>query len=131
RGAPRVLVSVGTDHHPFERLISWIERWSNDQPDAAVFVQRGTSRTPHGVASEPLLPHAELCARMAAADCVIVQGGPGGIIDSLRAGRRPVVVPRRADLGEHVDNHQVAFARYLAERGEVELAQEEHELRRI
>ncbi len=25
--APRVVVSAGTDIHPFERLMDWVERW--------------------------------------------------------------------------------------------------------
>ncbi len=128
-GAASVLVSVGTDHHPFDRLVDWVERWAWDNPAVQVWMQRGTSRPPVDVPSEEVLSHAELCGRMAAADGIIVQGGPGGIIDSLRAGRLPVVVPRRADLGEHVDDHQVAFARHLASQNEVLLAESETELR--
>ena len=40
-------------------------------------------------------------------------------------GHRPVVVPRLAELGEVVDNHQVTFARQLAAQGEVLLAESE------
>ena len=25
--APLVFVTVGTDHHPFDRLIHWMDRW--------------------------------------------------------------------------------------------------------
>jgi UDP-N-acetylglucosamine transferase subunit ALG13 len=41
------------------------------------------------------------------------------------------VVPRQHRLGEHVDDHQVAFSRRLAAEGSVFLAEDEAELRRL
>lgn len=38
------------------------------------------------------------------------------------AGHVPIVVPRRSDLGEHVDDHQVRFATRVAAAGQVHLA---------
>ena len=32
---PLVLVTVGTDHHPFERLIGWIDRWTPTRTGAS------------------------------------------------------------------------------------------------
>jgi len=37
-------------------------------------------------------------------------------------------VPRNADLGEHVDNHQQRFARRMAELGEIHLASSREEM---
>ena len=39
--------------------------------------------------------------------------------------QRPVVVPRVHDLGEHVDNHQVAFARHMAAQDQIDVAEDE------
>jgi UDP-N-acetylglucosamine transferase subunit ALG13 len=48
---PRVLVTVGTDHHRFDRLIGWVDRWAAAHPDAQVLVQHGTATAPaHGEA---------------------------------------------------------------------------------
>jgi UDP-N-acetylglucosamine transferase subunit ALG13 len=121
-----VVVSVGTDHHRFERLVDWIERWAlSSGRSRTIVVQHGTSRAPAGTVSHPLLEQAELRRLMSQAAAVVVQGGPGGIIDSLGVGRRPIVVPRMAALGEHVDNHQVAFAHHVAARGLVTLVESE------
>jgi predicted glycosyltransferase len=65
---------------------------------------------------------------MAGADAVVAQGGPAAIMDARSVGHRPVVVPRRGSLGEHVDDHQVTFAAWMAERGLVEPASSEEEL---
>lgn len=124
----RVFVSVGTDHHPFDRLMDWVENWvAADHSGAVVTVQRGSSRSPVGTRGSNLMSHEELLGHMRAADAVVLQGGPGGVIDSLRCGRRPIVVPRVARLGEHVDDHQVAFARHLGRRGSALLAESEPE----
>lgn len=120
--AYRVVVTVGTDHHPFDRLMSWIEAWATVHPDVAVLVQRGRSTTPAGVHSVEMVGFDELVAAMAGADAVVAQGGPGGIMDARSVGHRPVVVPRRGSLGEHVDDHQVTFAGWMADRDLVWLA---------
>jgi UDP-N-acetylglucosamine transferase subunit ALG13 len=61
-----------------------------------------------------ILPADELEARIRAADVVISHGGPGVLASARAAGRVPVVVPRSHGRGEHVDDHQVAYARRLA-----------------
>jgi UDP-N-acetylglucosamine transferase subunit ALG13 len=126
-----VVVTVGTDHHPFPRLVGWIHHWASTHPDVGVLLQLGTTEPPaplpsvHAVA---LLPHQDLVAAMAGADVVVAQGGPGGIMDARSVGRQPVVVARRGDLGEHVDDHQVRFTAWMADRGLVRLAADERAL---
>jgi len=126
-----VVVSVGTDHHPFDRLMGWLESWIADRPDVVLYVQHGASRLPAGADGDPLMSRDELRARMGAADVVVLQAGPGGIIDSLVMGRRPIVVPRVAELGEIVDGHQVAFAHHMAAQDEVDVAEDEATLGRM
>lgn len=55
---------------------------------------------------------------MSHADAVVVQGGPTAVFEVRSTGRLPIVVPRRHALGEHVDDHQRAFARFLATTGQ-------------
>lgn len=118
----RVVVTVGTDHHPFDRLMGWVETWAAANPTVPVLVQRGESRPPAGLDSVAMLGYDELVGAMATADAVVAQGGPGGIMDARSVGRRPIVVPRRGSLGEHVDDHQVRFCAEMADRGLVRLA---------
>ncbi|QNN82711.1 hypothetical protein H3H54_01800 [Brachybacterium sp. Z12] len=113
----RVFVTVGTDHHPFTRLIEWVDHWSASHDDLELVVQHGTARpSRHGVNHE-LLGSEEIAAQYAAADLVVSQVGPGTIADANRAGHRPIVVPRDPHLGEVVDDHQVAFGDFMASRG--------------
>lgn len=112
---PRLLVvTAGTDHHRFDRLTGWVERWLTSAPcGLECVVQHGTSRPVRGVRSVDLLPRPEMLALLARATAVVTQGGPGAIMECRDAGRLPIVVPRRVALGEHVDDHQLAFARRL------------------
>lgn len=123
-----VVVTVGTDHHPFDRLISWVDTWAAVHPGVRVLVQRGESAVPVNVESVEMLGYDDLVAAMAGADAVVAQGGPGAIMDARSVGHRPIVIPRRATLGEHVDDHQVAFTRWMAQRELIWLATDAPEL---
>lgn len=124
------MVTVGTDHHRFDRLVTWVDSWAASHPTVPVLIQRGEAGEPDHAESVPLLPHPDLVAAMAAADVVVAQGGPAAIADARAAGRLPVVVPRRREFGEHVDDHQVGFVASMARQGLVATAATEAELHR-
>jgi UDP-N-acetylglucosamine transferase subunit ALG13 len=125
---PSVLVAVGTDHHPFDRLIRWADAWASRAGSADVFVQYGTAAPPATAAGSDYVSHDELERRMREAVAVVCHGGPGTIVDALRSGHTPIVVPRRRALGEHVDDHQVRFTRRLAAAGYAHVAGRSREL---
>ena len=50
------------------------------------------------------------------------------IVEARRHGKRPLVVPRDHRLGEHVDGHQLRFARRLADEGLIVLCEQRDEL---
>ena len=123
------VVTVGTDHHRFDRLMDWLESWDAANPGAVAWiVQHGSSRPMAGADGFAMKPRSELLSLIRAADLVITQGGPGGIMDSRECGVVPIVVPRLARLQEVVDDHQVAFAQQLSRKGLLVLAQSEAEL---
>lgn len=121
-GAHSVFVSVGTDHHPFDRLVGWADAWATRHPAADVFVQYGGSSPPSQARGVVQLPRSELLDRVRAANVVVAQGGPGGIIDIRACGKLPIVLPRDPAHGEHIDGHQLRFARHQAGHGRIALA---------
>lgn len=132
-----VLVSVGTDHHPFDRLVAWMDQWQSEHLNAPVCgtggvcrvnVQYGTSTRPSTASGESLMTHSALQAAMANATAIVTHGGPATIRDARSAGLRPLVVPRDPAFGEHVDDHQIRFTRMLAERGDIVLCREKDQL---
>lgn len=120
-----VLVTVGTDHHRFDRLVAWSDAWAAKNPEMRVLIQRGESRSAEFCESQKMFGYDEILAHMAAARAVVTQGGPAGMTDARSMGLCPIVVPRRSDLGEHVDDHQVRFCSWMADRDLIHLADDE------
>jgi UDP-N-acetylglucosamine transferase subunit ALG13 len=116
-GGLRVFVTVGTDHHIFERLLDWVGAWAAERPYATVVVQHGDGPLPAACEGYTFLSYAGMREQFSAADVVICSSGPGAVMDARELGRLPIAVPRLARYGEAVDDHQVAFAQLLAERG--------------
>lgn len=113
-----IFVTVGTHGQPFERMLKEVERLPN--PDEVV-LQYGVGVPPRAIRrAVAFMSFGEMEEHFQAADVVVTHAGVGSILCARRAGRRPIVVPRYRDLGEHVDDHQVELTRALAERGEVE-----------
>lgn len=126
-----LVVSVGTDHHLFDRLIDWVDDWMDRQAKAPnLFVQHGASRRPrHGTGVERL-PRGELLKIYERAQVVVVQGGPGSILDVREIGVIPLAVPRVPELKEVVDGHQIEFTRVMAEHGDAIYVDQRQELHR-
>lgn len=126
-GGPFVFVTVGTDHHRFDRLVDICEAWAADR-EVALFVQTGTSRAVAPDAGAPYLPFPTMAEAMTGAAAVVCHGGPATIMLARQCGRTPIVVPRDPERGEHVDGHQQKFSRWMADKGQIVLAAGEAEL---
>lgn len=125
--APLVAVLLGTDHHRFDRLLAWLVRLE-EQRLFRFHVQHGSTPLPSRLEGAPLLAPVALGGLLDRACAVVAHGGPGSIMDAREHGHVPVVVPRDPRRGEHVDDHQLRFARFLAGTGLVSVATEEHQL---
>ena len=127
---PLVLTTIGTDHHPFTRLVRWVDGWAAERTGLVrSVIQSGTSDPPEESEWRDYVPHDELQTLLDQASAVVSHGGPGTIIECRRRGIVPIVVPRRPELGEHVDDHQVRFSRVLASSGHVVVPEREDDLR--
>jgi UDP-N-acetylglucosamine transferase subunit ALG13 len=60
---------------------------------------------------------------------LIFHAGAGSIINAIRSGKVPVVMPRRKMFGEHINDHQFELARALEVTGKIVVAYEANELR--
>ncbi|HXH58064.1 glycosyltransferase [Iamia sp.] len=125
-----VVVTLGTDHHPFTRLVEWVDRWAADHPGSVCVIQHGTAPAPRHAEGHAVLDPAVIPALMARARVVVGHAGPGTVLDARGAGRLPVIVPRRGHRGEVVDDHQVSFGRWMDDRGQAVCVTEEADLRR-
>jgi UDP-N-acetylglucosamine transferase subunit ALG13 len=123
-----IFVTVGTQL-PFDRLIGAVDAWTAANPGAEVFAQIGpTSLEPRHVAYSNFITPADCRERMASATAVVAHAGMGTILSALELGKPLLIVPRRASLGEHRNEHQLATARRFAELGRVTVAFDDAEL---
>jgi UDP-N-acetylglucosamine transferase subunit ALG13 len=127
---PLLVVTVGSDHHPFDRLTGWVDSWlaAGGGHRVRAVVQYGTAARPQHAEAHDFVPHEQLMELLETADVVVMQGGPMGIVESRRSGRVPIAIPRLHRLGEVVDDHQVDFCTLLAGRQELVMAQNEAEV---
>lgn len=114
-----IFVTVGTDHHPFDRLIEAVDRFkAGGLLTEPVFIQTGASTLePRSCEFQAFLPFDDLIARIEGARIVVTHGGPGSIMPALYSGQVPIVLARKSEFGEAVDDHQMDFARKLASEG--------------
>jgi UDP-N-acetylglucosamine transferase subunit ALG13 len=124
---PDVVVIVGTDHHPFDRLITWVNNWLSGNPEhvSRFFVQWGAASTRPNCSGAQFVSTDELRCLLRDVSVIICHGGGGSMSDAWALGHVPIVVPRIRRLGEHVDDHQIDFSGKLAELGRVRLARTE------
>lgn len=128
-----IFVTVGTDHHPFDRLVGWVDSWMAEQDHELVscLIQYGFSSPPIHARGSAFLPRDELLSAMNAADLVVVHGGPASILEAEKHDHRPVCVARDPALGEHIDGHQQRFSRSLERTGRIRTCNDEETLRRL
>lgn len=113
-----IFVTVGTHEQPFNRLIEYVDNLKRDGIIAEeVIMQTGFSTyEPKYCKWNKLLPYKEMEQNVRAAHIVITHGGPASFIMPLQIGKTPIVVPRQHQFNEHVNDHQVEFAKAVSKR---------------
>lgn len=114
-----IFVTVGTHEQPFNRLIKKVDELKRDgviKDD--VFMQIGYSTyEPKYCKWAKMITYQQIEQYMNEADKIITHGGPATFMSVLSKGKKPIVVPRLVDFGEHVNNHQLEFAKKVLDRG--------------
>ena len=120
-----ILVTVGTQL-PFPRLTDAVARWARDAGERTV-IQSGApgGGAADGVEIRQSIPPGEFERLFADARVVVGHAGIGTILTAQRIGRPLVLMPRKAALGEHRNDHQVATARHVAGRPGLYVAEDE------
>lgn len=104
-----IFIVLGSQKFPFDRLLQAVdEQVTQGKITGEIFAQRGASSyVPRNFPSEAFLDTEKFTQIMERADTIITHGGTGAIIKAVKLGKKVIVVPRRAQFGEHVDDHQL------------------------
>lgn len=113
-----IFVTVGTHEQQFNRLVEYVDNLKTDGTiQEEIIIQTGFSTyEPKNCKWNKLFCYQEMEKLVYEARIVITHGGPSSFIAPLQIGKIPVVVPRKYELNEHINNHQVLFCRAVAER---------------
>jgi UDP-N-acetylglucosamine transferase subunit ALG13 len=117
-----ILVTVGTEKFPLNRLMEWIDNLINQkliQPEKEeVLIQYGSCTfLPKNITGYSILRETEFLSLVEKARIIIAHCGEGSL-DLLGSINKPfILVPRSYNFREHVDDHQVELAHQLAKLG--------------
>jgi UDP-N-acetylglucosamine transferase subunit ALG13 len=121
-----IVVTVGTHEQPFDRLMRAVVALGDSEP---MLVQYGTCTITSGPGEwVDFLSFDELAERTKGARAFVCHAGVGSIVLARRCGHRPIIMARRPEHGEHVDEHQLELSRRLHQAGLVTVVEDEHEL---
>lgn len=104
-----ILVTVGTQLG-FDRLLKALDEWLSANPNEVVAQIGSGEYHPVNMVYHEFLDVESLNELFDNASLIISHAGMGSIITALERGKPIIIVPRRADLGEHRNDHQLATA---------------------
>jgi UDP-N-acetylglucosamine transferase subunit ALG13 len=112
-------VAVGTHIDPFDRLLREVdEAVGRGVLPLPVVAQSGVSQyEPRNFAAVQWMSPHQIDAAIMEHRYTVCHAGSGLIARALGARRKPLVIPRLAEFGEHVDDHQLQIATRLGEYG--------------
>lgn len=126
-----IFVTVGTQL-PFDRLLNAVDDWARANPSQEIVAQTGVSNvTSPRVEALPFVDTARFRALVERADVLVAHAGMGSILTAIELGKPVVVMPRRAALGEHRNDHQLATAEKLGHLSNLHRADDAATLARV
>jgi exopolysaccharide biosynthesis glucuronosyltransferase PssE len=124
-----IFLTVGTQL-PFDRLVAEIDEWAGDNSQAQIFGQIGHALCkPNHFKHVDFLSPGKIEEYFQKADLIISHAGMGTVLNALKYQKALIIMPRRADLGEHRNDHQLATANWLNQKLGIDVAYEVETIR--
>lgn len=122
-----ILVTVGMQL-AFDRLIAAMDALAPDlEGEVIAQTGKGTYEPTH-MSARSAIPPAQFEQMVQRSRLIVSHAGIGSVLTAQRFAKPIVLMPRRAELGEHRNDHQLATARKLAGRSGIVVAMDESEL---
>ncbi len=114
-----ILVTLGTQDKPFERLLKAIEsQIKKGTITDSVVVQSGFTKYESSYMEIfDLMPMTTFDTLLAEADLIITHGGVGSILGAIRKGKKVIAIPRLAKYHEHTNDHQKQIVEEFVKKG--------------
>lgn len=126
-----IFVTVGTQL-AFDRLVRAVDLWIGNNPGEKAFAQIGPADyQPLHLESKDFVPPDRADALFREAELIVSHAGMGSILTALKYKKPILIMPRKAALGEHRNDHQLATAKWLGSKPGVTVAWEPEEVVRL
>ena len=122
-----IFVTTGTQL-PFPRMIDTVAGIASEL-DEEIIAQVGPDTSARDFETHGTLAPAQFTDFFSRARVVVAHAGVGSILSAKRFGKPVILVPRRHDMGEHRNDHQMATAAEVEGRTGVYVAWDEPQLR--
>jgi len=123
-----IFVTVGMHSEGFERLVREMDRIALRLGEEVIMQIGSTPYTPQSAQWFRFSTQAEIERLASDAHVVVSHAGAGSILTFLNCGTPLVVMPRLAQYGEVVDDHQMELAEALSHDGIIQVAHDGEEL---
>jgi len=112
--ALKIFVTLGTKDYPFDRIVKALD-------EKNVFMQIGNSGVPKKASFQRFMTKQEIYDKMDWADVIVCHAGTGTLMEAIDLNKKMIVVPRQKKFGEHIDDHQVMFSKYIQKEFDLEI----------
>jgi UDP-N-acetylglucosamine transferase subunit ALG13 len=130
-----IFVTAGTTAFPFRRLEELVLELQNLYPRKEIILQNPcvvTKSFPKTVKVINFATPAVFESYIKKAEILIVHAGYATVMQSLQcASTKPIVMPRRRCYKEHVNDHQLYFARFMQKQKLVTVIEKEDQIQSV
>lgn len=125
-----ILVTIGTQL-PFDRLVEMMDKIAPSLP-MPVFAQIGKAQyQPKNIEWKNSINPKEFESLFSKASVIVSHAGMGTVLTAQKLGKPIIIFPRRAALGEHRNDHQMATTAQMKDRPGVYAAYNEEDLLKL
>lgn len=130
-----IFITAGTTNFPFKRLEEIVVEISQKLTGEEIMFQlRQPTHTKYSrnVNLKKYLKPTIFNSYLRNSDLLIIHAGYGTVMQSLELGKsKPLVLPRMKKFGEHVNDHQVNFAKHMELKGLISIWDSDVEITKI
>ena len=128
-----IFVCVGSREYQFNRLLKKLDELVGEGKitDEVIGQIGGSEYEPQNYKWHRFMDRDEFQRHRMEADLIISHGGTGALIGALKLEKQVIAVPRLAQFGEHIDDHQTQITGVLAGEGYLREVRDMEELETV
>ncbi len=125
-----IFATVGTQL-PFDRLLLGLDTWAANNPHLSILAQSGVSESQFShIRTVSHMGQAAFQEHFEQARLIVGHAGMGTILCAAELGKPVILMPRRAEFGEHRNDHQQDTADEMSRLSNVTVAADQQALHR-